>query len=95
MIVTLTTRDGDVLPAEAVPGGATATVQATCPACATRPMQVHGRGMVRDPESQRDTYRATAACVCGEPAGVLRVQIETLFGIDEDERVLHGRCRVY
>ena len=41
-------------------------------------------------------YRSNAVCIfCGKEAGTLHVQVSTLFGLDEDERVLEGRCRVY
>ncbi len=38
--------------------------------------------------------RAFSQC-CDEPVGRLIVIFETLFGLEEDERVLDGRCRVY
>ena len=44
----------------------------------------------------RDTYRSDAVCTrCRASLGVLRVKVSTLFGLEEDERVLSGRCRVY
>jgi hypothetical protein len=44
----------------------------------------------------RDTYRANAICDrCGHPAGTLRVQVPTMWGIEEDERVLNGPWKVY
>ncbi len=45
----------------------------------------------------RDTYRATALCFnCGHQIGTLEAQVDTIFGIDEDEAMLvHGRARVY
>lgn len=64
-----------------------------CPRCHAAPYRVRGCG-VR--EVTHDTYVASAICVdCGEPAGVLRAQVATIFGIEEDEAVLFGRCRVY
>ena len=32
---------------------------------------------------------------CKGSVGVLTVTFSTLFGAEEDRRVLHGRCRVY
>ena len=56
-------------------------------------MQVQGNG---ESVESRDTYRADAHCLaCGETIGVLRVKMSTIFGIEEDKRVLNGRCRVY
>ena len=49
-----------------------------------------------DPTHDYDTYTSQAICVgCGAHRGKLRVKVDTLFGIDEDNAVLHGRCRVY
>jgi hypothetical protein len=44
-----------------------------------------------------DTYRAPAhCCSCGVHVGTITVKVSTIFGIEEDDRVLnHGRCRVY
>lgn len=68
----------------------------TCTECKESPLAVRGLGMTIDPNASHDTYRADAVCYsCGAPAGVLRVKMSTIFGIEEDERVLNGRCRVY
>jgi hypothetical protein len=38
----------------------------------------------------------TAICYqCQKPIGRIRVVFDTLFGLDEDNRVLNSRCRVY
>ncbi len=69
-------------------------VDAACPAagCAP-PLKVGGSG--RRIESH-DTYAADAFCMCcGARVGTLRVVCSTIFGVEEDERVLNGRCRVY
>lgn len=96
MRITLTTQDDRVLPAHQDPScGDRVNVAGPCPSCRA-PWQVRGKGPTRDPQSPHDTYRADAVCVaCSAPAGVLRVSVDTIFGIEEDERVLHGRCRVY
>lgn len=60
---------------------------------APAPFKIAGAG--RRIESH-DTYAADAVAVCCKSwVGTLRVQVDTLFGIEEDERVLRGRCRVY
>lgn len=65
----------------------------TCPSCKATPLQVQGNG---NSVESRDTYRADARCLaCGETIGVIRAKVSTLFGIEEDEHVLNGRCRVY
>lgn len=53
---------------------------------------------VRLPNYSRDEggYSGQAECVrCRSQISEMRVEVSTLFGLDEDERVLHGRCRVY
>jgi len=63
-----------------------------CPACKATPWKIQGGEVTRG----HDTYTAPARCVaCGERVGALQVQVSTLFGLEEDERVLYGRCRVY
>lgn len=72
-------------------------VEGKCPnlACDQRePFRAAGaRGtMVRG----HDTYTSDAGCVaCKLVTGKLVVTVSTLFGVEEDERVLGGRCRVY
>jgi hypothetical protein len=50
------------------------------------PSLTRGHGHVEGPA---ECYR------CRSVVGVLRVDFDTMWGLDEDERVLHGRCRVY
>ena len=49
------------------------------------------------PVTEYDHVTAEAHCVdCGAYIGVLTVKASTIFGLDEDRRVLEqGRCRVY
>ncbi len=65
-----------------------------CPGCnAKGPILVAGAGIERH---DHDTYYARAAHVgCGARLGTLCVEVDTIFGIEEDEQVLNGRCRVY
>ena len=64
-----------------------------CPLCHCKTLKVRGLGIR---ERGHDTYTADAQTICcGKPIGKLVVTVDTLFGIEEDERVLHGRCRVY
>ncbi len=54
------------------------------------------RGYNRRFSADDQAYEADAACAsCGKHVGILRVEVSTLFGVREDEAVLHGRCRVY
>lgn len=75
-------------------GAAYVVVDGVCPHCKAEPFNVAGvKGtLVRG----HDTYTADAGCVgCNVPTGKLVITVNTLFGIEEDERVLNGRCRVY
>lgn len=96
MKVTFTNHAGNVYKLKPDEGSTTIGTKETCPHCNTENVRVKGTGQSIDPNSPRDTYRADAVCdSCGEPVGVLRVKMDTLFGIEEDERVLNGRARVY
>ena len=73
-----------------------ATFDVPCPHCGVRPLRARGRGIHAREHAAYVAYVADADCVvCSKPVGVLRVEVSTIFGIDEDERVLNGRCRVY
>lgn len=63
-----------------------------CPGCGEK-VRAQGGGMHIE---SHDTYAASARCACGESVGTLRVEMSTLFGLEEDEAVTkHGRARVY
>ncbi len=48
------------------------------------------------PTEEHDRYTGTAECVrCRTAVGPMEVVVSTLFGLEEDRRVLQGRCRVY
>lgn len=62
-------------------------------ACKCGNKAFRGRG-IRN--TTHDTYGADAECgKCREYVGVIQVVVKTVFGIEEDEAVLFGRCRVY
>lgn len=49
-----------------------------------------------DPNVGHNTIEAPAVCcACKEHVGTIVVKVSTIFGIEEDARVLNGRCRVY
>ena len=97
---TLTTRDDRVITLRVGLGAFEAPDVACqgepCPRKGERPLRVVGSGREIDPENRHDTYRADGHCTaCGGNVGVIRAKVSTLFGIEEDERVLGGRARVY
>lgn len=94
MRVTLRFEDRTYSAQAPPPGAPAAEVPAlACPHCGEQPLRAAGRGIR---ETTHDTYVADAACqACGGAVGTLRAQVDTIFGIEEDERVLHGRARVY
>ena len=79
-------------------GGGTATAEGACPGCGAIPFRIAGGGKERDPRSPDDTYRSGGRCMsadCAAPVGWIYQKVSTIFGLEEDERVLRGRCRVY
>ena len=90
MTITVT-RDGKKLKAK-LPHPQCGFVEVSVP-CACGSVQVRGTGIR---ETTHDTYVADAVCCgCGRSAGVMRTKVSTVFGIEEDSRVLNGRMRVY
>lgn len=65
-----------------------------CPACHHRGiLKVSGKGNHID---GHDTYKAEGIALCCKVfIGAIRVKVSTIFGLEEDSRVLNGRCRVY
>ena len=67
-----------------------------CPHCGATNIPVRGDGLHIE---SHDTYAADAihyAESCMKKIGTVRVKMSTIFGLEEDERVLvHGRARVY
>jgi hypothetical protein len=65
----------------------------TCPKCEVEPCRVQGGGVTHH---DHDTYFSRAICLaCEADIGEIRTKVETMFGIEEDNAVLNGRCRVY
>ena len=63
-----------------------------CPFC-SKPLRVQGAG---NRIGGRDYYSARGYCAdCGQHVGEIRAYVSTIFGLEEDERVLNGRPRVY
>jgi hypothetical protein len=68
-------------------------VDGACPKCKGTPFTAKGQHITHH---DHDTYYAHAICCkCGAPVGQMKTVVSTIFGIEEDERVLFGRCRVY
>lgn len=81
------------LEAELPYDGAThVVVRGKCPGCGCEPFHAQGHA---DIERGHDTYSCSSSCGCGHPSGRMVVTFSTLFGLEEDERVLNGRARVY
>jgi hypothetical protein len=56
-------------------------------------LKVQGKG---NHIASHDTYAANAHCVnCKKVIGELQVKVDTIFGLEEDERVLCSRYKVY
>ena len=69
-------------------------VAGECPHCQNIPFKARGDGNIT---RGHDTYEARALCCnCGVYVGQIVAKVSTIFGIEEDDRVLNGsRCRVY
>lgn len=62
-------------------------------ACSCGSVNVRGSGIR---EKTHDTYIADAVCCgCGKQRGAIRAKVSTIFGIEEDERMLSSVARVY
>ena len=68
-----------------------------CPHCGADGTGMHIQGVPGTMQRTHYGYVADARCIaCGAIVGRLVVTMDTLFGTEEDERVLHyNRCRVY
>lgn len=69
-------------------------VTGSCPSCEADSLRVIGDERQQDIGHDTVTAPALALC-CGATVGTVRVTLGTIFGLEEDARVLHGRCRVY
>jgi len=67
---------------------------AKCPGCRA-PLRAQGQGRRRGSDDR--SYEADAICVsCGESVGLMRTEVSTIFGVEEDENIFfNSRCRVY
>ncbi len=69
-------------------------VEGRCPTCDRGEFRVIGDIKRQRVGSHEVTAPALALC-CGAEVGAVLVEMDTIFGLEEDERVLNGRCRVY
>jgi hypothetical protein len=68
-------------------------VAGACPHCKTEPFNVRGKGINK---TDRDSHYADGHCLkCDARVGTIRVKLDTIFGLEEDERVLNGPWKVY
>ena len=75
-------------------GAPHAIAQGTCPHCSKSPFRVAG-GNMRD-HSEHGVKVSDGACAdCRKPIGQLFAKTVTLFGHDEDQRVLAGPWKVF
>lgn len=71
-----------------------ALVEGACPKCGSIDFGVQGKNM-RPAEDDRAHEADGYSTCCQKLVGTIRAEMDTLFGVREDEAVLHGRCRVY
>ena len=80
---------------EPAPGDPSVRFPVPCPGCSPRAeeIRVRGTGISR---RTHDACIAAAVCAsCGGKMGEIVARVDTIFGLEEDERVLRGRPRVY
>lgn len=95
MNITLKLRDGETRKLTlAFKGVDHADAEGDCPLCGAKAFGVAGANMRVD---SHDTYASDAfSTCCKRPAGTIYARVSTVFGIEEDERMLkYGRARVY
>lgn len=67
-------------------------LEMVCPHCGEE-LRVQGTGRRI---TSRDTYAASALCVaCETVVGELRLKVDTLFGLEEDEAVFRLGVKIY
>jgi hypothetical protein len=69
-------------------------VAVRCPLCDNATLPVIGDKRRQTVGHDTVTAPALSMC-CGQEVGTVLVELSTIFGLEEDERVLHGRPRVY
>lgn len=88
--------EGETEPREAsLPDRSSSFVVASgaCPLCRHAPLHASGSG---EQVTGHDTITSACVCrTCDKRIGSIVVTMDSLFGIEEDRRVLNGRCRVY
>lgn len=63
-----------------------------CPACGSLAPAVRGTGITHH---DHDTYYARGLARCCGVEVCMETKVDTIFGIDEDQRMLNSRYRVY
>lgn len=64
-----------------------------CPRCLSTPLDLKLMGEI---EQHKEHHYAPVGChLCGAHVGTIKETPESIFGEDEDRRVLHGRYHVY
>jgi deoxycytidylate deaminase len=95
MVITIELPDGSKAQATLPYDGADHVVTTLpCPHCKAEPLKARVDGSV---QRAHDTYTTatTVTLCCEKKLGPMVAKVSTIFGIEEDERVLNGRCRVY
>lgn len=86
-------QNGTIDKIEVLPRGEFGIAQGDCPSCGVPEFALQGHGIEQVDE---ETIRAACRCFnCNDPVGYVYHRESTIFGREEDERVLRGRCRVY
>jgi len=69
-------------------------VDAACPYCGDKPFAIAGSG--RRPSKDDRAWEADAGCLkCKAHVGTIRLEVNTLFGVREDEAIGRLGIRIY
>jgi hypothetical protein len=95
MKIILVRPNGKRLPAKLPYEGADFAVLVTgCPECGAHEPKLQGTG--RRPSKDGRAWEADAvALCCDRHVGTLRCEMNTLFGVEEDERVFRMGIKIY
>lgn len=78
------------------PAGDVGVADGACPGCGCTPFEVRGANLRTDPNRRHDGRMSDGRCVaCGDAVGHIYAIVDTIFGIEEDDRMLNGRAMVY
>lgn len=81
-------------PCDAFPDFAEVRGPGGCPKCGAHPLRVQGTGRRIAADDRAYEADAVAMC-CSKPVGIARAEVDTLFGVREDEAMSRLGVKIY